>query len=135
MVRLLRNPVTPKRKPRGKPFEKGKSPNPSGVRKDGQPRRPKGYFADVRELCRLEGEQSIKAIIALRDDKKAPHAVRLGAAIHLLDRGYGRAPQSIDVNAHGTISIDASSALEIIESRIARIRERLGPPPLSLKPN
>jgi hypothetical protein len=135
-ARLTRNPVTPKRKPRGKPFEKGNKVNLTGERKDGQPKRRQGWAADVRELCRLEGEASIRTIIKLRDDPEAPHAIRLGAAIHLLDRGYGRAPQTLDVNTNATITVDASaSALEIIESRIAGIRARLGPPPLTLKSN
>jgi 2,4-dienoyl-CoA reductase-like NADH-dependent reductase (Old Yellow Enzyme family) len=66
----------------------GPSPNPGG--------RP-ALFAEVRQAAQEQGLASIKKLVDIRDDPKAPLIVQLAAANSLLDRGYGRAPQAIAI--------------------------------------
>jgi hypothetical protein len=56
---------------------------------------------------------------------RAPHAARVSAANSLLDRGYGRPAQSVDVSAMVTTTIARESARDIIARRLASIAERL----------
>ena len=75
--------------PRGRPFEKGRSGNPGG--------RPKAY-RKVVELARAETEESIRTLVKIRDDPEAPHAARGRAAEALLDRGWGKPTQPVDLD-------------------------------------
>lgn len=62
-------------------FRKGQSGNPGG--------RPK-LIGHVRELARAQTEKSIRKLVQILDDKKAPHAAQVAAARELLDRGWGK---------------------------------------------
>jgi hypothetical protein len=74
-----------KRKPRGKPFEKGNRANPGG--------RPK-IPAEVREVARGYTLQALERLAELMDQNDSP-AVAVSAAQALLDRAWGKAPQNI----------------------------------------
>lgn len=80
--------TTKKKTPRGRgrPFKKGQSGNPGG-------RSP--IIAEVRDLARKQTEESVNALISIRDNSKAPPAARVSAANSLLDRGWGKATQII----------------------------------------
>jgi hypothetical protein len=118
------NPAKPKGKPRGRPFRKGISPNPGGKRADGEPRARQIHFdADVRKLAREQGENAIETLTKIMNDAKAAHSSRIMAANSLLDRGYGRVSQSVELA--GTIRHQEDSPLELIMSRLAAIRQRL----------
>jgi len=69
-------------------FKKGQVTNPKG--------RPK-EVAHVRELARKYTKEAISTLaqICMSGDKDS---ARVAAAIALLDRGYGKAPQKLDVN-------------------------------------
>lgn len=72
-------------KQRGKPFAKGQSGNPGG--------RPKTSGA-VQDLARALTPDAIKALKeALQDDK-----LKVAAAKVILDRGWGCAPQSLEMS-------------------------------------
>jgi hypothetical protein len=47
------------------------------------------------------------------------------AANSLLDRGFGKPPQIVDINAGVTATITRESARDIIARRLASIAERL----------
>jgi hypothetical protein len=115
----------PKRKPRGRAWPKGQSGNPNGRPVSSNTPEMKQLVADVRALAQASGAQSIALLERLRDDENVPPAVRAMAANSLLDRGYGRPPQAIDLNATVlTGQLEEADPLDLIESRLAGIRER-----------
>jgi hypothetical protein len=114
-------------KPRGKPFPKGCSGNPGGKLKNPKAIRDRQVMADVKELSRLEGPEAVRQLAAIMKDERAPHAARVSAANSLLDRGYGRPAQSVDVTANvspGAV-LAPERARDIIARRLATIAERI----------
>ena len=80
-------------------FAKGQSGNPGG--------RPK-TIALLREFAQAETEANIRVLVAIRDNKKAPHAARVAAIRELLDRGFGKATQAISGPDNGAIEVHQS---------------------------
>jgi hypothetical protein len=77
------------------PWHKGMaSPNPRG-----RPREPK-TAADVRALAREKTGAMIEFLGRTALNAKAPFNARVQAAIEVLNRGWGRPHQSMDIN-HG----------------------------------
>ena len=126
-------------RPRGRPFAKGQSGNPGG-----RPINPKAIEQrklehDVRMLARDRGAEAIDRLVALMRgvvrveiDRKpvemvVPPMVQLAAANAVLDRGYGRPRQSVEMAGKDGDPLEhqETSALEVIKSRLAAIRERL----------
>jgi hypothetical protein len=70
-------------------FRKGVSGNPGG--------RPK-VEGQVREIARRYTSMAIETLAAIMVDEKAPPAARVTASIAILDRGYGRPAQALDLN-------------------------------------
>lgn len=73
---------------RGRPFPKGCSGNPRG--------RPKRDH-DIAAMARNYGADAITALASVMLNPNAPPATRVMAANSLLDRGFGRAPQALNV--------------------------------------
>jgi hypothetical protein len=66
---------------RGRPFQKGVSPNPGG--------RPKAV-GHLRELARKHTAEAVGTLLAVMMNSKSPPAARVAAASAMLDRGHGR---------------------------------------------
>jgi hypothetical protein len=112
-------------KPRGKPFPKGCSGNPGGKPKNPKAIRDRQVIADVKELSRLEGPEAVRQLASIMKDGRAPHAARVSAANSLLDRGYGRPTQSVDVTANVSAVLPQERARDIIARRLDSIAERI----------
>ena len=125
----------------GRPFKKGVSGNPAG-----RPPRPielRAIEADVRRLARERGSDAIEKLVALMrgavvvdvGDPENPKRIilpvgvqtQLSAAVAILDRGYGRPGQAVELTgkAEAPIVHESESAYEIIRRRLDRIAERL----------
>ena len=88
-------------------WQKGQSGNPGG--------RPKALHK-VTELCRAETDANVRTLIDLRDDPEVPPNVRAFCAEKLLDRAWGKAPQTVDMTVN-----DNRAAEELSTSELQRI--------------
>lgn len=78
-------------------FKKGQSGNPGGkapiVTSDGK---------SITEIAREHTQDAINTLASICKTPTEPAAARVSAAQHLLDRGWGRPKQDIDLNAKVT---------------------------------
>ena len=102
-----------KNKPRGRPFPKGTSGNPGGKSKS---------FLDVRQLARTFTAQAVHALVEALTDERS----KVAAAIALLDRGYGRPQQTIDMNVRRSLGDYLAAAASGIEDAETVERESTG---------
>lgn len=67
-------------------------PRPKGLPKTGgrKPGTPNKTTAPVRELAQKHGADAIAVLAGLMNDEAQPPQCRISAAVHLLDRGYGK---------------------------------------------
>jgi hypothetical protein len=126
-------------RPRGRPFAKGQSGNPGG-----RPIKPRTIEQrklehDVRMFARDCGAEAIDKLVELMrgvvkveiDGKPVqmlvPPMTQLAAANAVLDRGYGRPHQSVEMTGqdNGPTQSENTSAFDRIASRLASIAERL----------
>lgn len=69
-------------------FKRGQSGNPLG--------RPKADIT-IRDLAREHTSEAIKTLAEITTNKKASPSARVSAATALLDRGWGKPSQSLEV--------------------------------------
>ncbi len=67
----------------------GQSGNPAG--------RPKDY-AVMRDLARQKTEKAINTLVSIMDGRKSPANARVAAAVAVLDRGWGRPTQAMELS-------------------------------------
>lgn len=96
---MFQNNMQSKAKPKGNPawVKGGPSPNPAG--------RP-AVLADLREAARAFSQEALDTLAGVMRDPEAPPAARVTAARELLDRGFGKALQTVDVD----VKVDMAKA-------------------------
>ena len=61
----------------------------------------KKIIADVKELAKEYTAEALERIVGIMRNDAAPPAAVLGAAIHVLDRGWGKARETVEAAVHG----------------------------------
>ena len=56
---------------------------------------------EIRSLARSHTRTAIKVLVGVMNSKDATHSARLAAANSILDRGWGRPPQSLETASKG----------------------------------
>ena len=65
---------------------------------------------DIRSLARQHTALAVKTLVGIAAQHTAPQSARVAAAQALLDRGWGKPKQKIEVNQEITISLADSLA-------------------------
>ena len=95
-------------------FVPGNKANPGG--------RPKAVI-EVVELARAHTPQAMQTLAEIMTNEGAPPAARVAAASVLLDRGWGKAPQTVEHT--GTVKFEDMTP-EQRAGRIAALMAQLG---------
>lgn len=77
---------------------------PRGGARPGAGRRPGSATkatADVIALAQQHGDKAIKALVEIATSDKQPAAARVSAANALLDRGFGKPSQAVELTGKG----------------------------------
>ena len=88
-----------KNMPRGQPFEKGKSGNPGG-----RPKRTPEEV-DLIEACQTKTHAALETILQLMQESDNDR-VKLAAAQYVIERGWGKSPERIELLA-ATVDLTA----------------------------
>jgi hypothetical protein len=101
----------------GRPFPKGSSGNPGG--------RPKGLARYVRELVGADGRGIADYMLSVLGDEAERTETRIQAATWLADRGFGKAPATMNTGDGGPAVIKVVScfggeaAREMLAARLS----------------
>jgi hypothetical protein len=88
----------PKGGRRATSWKKGESGNIAGRPKRPETIEAKKIVADVKAAAREHTQVALDTLKAVMSDAKAPPAARVSAATAMLDRGWGRAKETVDAN-------------------------------------
>jgi hypothetical protein len=102
-----------------KPGQSG-NPAPRSAWKPGQSGNPAGRAkpeVDIAALARVHGTKCIEVVVRLMTRSK-DEKIKLAAAIALLDRGFGRPKQEMDINSNSTIELHLVAARAISSTLI-----------------
>ena len=87
-------------------FVKGDPNNPGRKFVKGQSGNPHGKSPQIIEVAKAAREHTAEALAVLADimrDRKATSSARVSAAVAILERAWGKAPQTIDLHRHGDV--------------------------------
>lgn len=62
--------------------------------------------ADIRSLARAHTATAINTLAGIMEQKEAPAAARVSAAIALMDRGWGKPSQTVDMTVRKAVARD-----------------------------
>ena len=90
--------------------------------------RPKGVVSEAKkqlsEMAKVHGKTALNVLVEVATNDAEPATSRVSAAVALLDRGYGRPQQSMDLsNEDGSLTARPDNE---IEAEIAAIQRKLG---------
>lgn len=52
---------------------------------------------ELSEMAKEHAERALQTLVDIAQDLEAPHSARVSASNAILDRGYGKAPQSMEL--------------------------------------
>lgn len=87
-------------------WKKGQSGNPGGRAKKPYKVAEQEAKQGVRDLCRSFTRDAVNALAEVVNNRKTPAAARVGAAIALLDRGWGKPVQVVAGEDGGPVRIE-----------------------------
>lgn len=102
--------------PNLKPFKKGQSGNPGG--------KPK-VKRTAEEIALKHAQKAVEEVAKLAFSPSAPDQVRLSALQTLLDRGLGKAKQSVDMNHTMTLNEEFENLLAQVHENKKRLRREM----------
>ena len=115
---MIGPPQISKNQPRGRPFPKGVSGNPGG-----RPRRTVDEAPQI-EACRQKTPEALATVLSLMQES-ANDRVRLAAAQFVIERGWGKAPEKVELIARaaeeplpGTDLSPRQAYLQLIKCRV-----------------
>lgn len=80
--------------------------------------RPKGsrnkVTADIKEIAQSFGQEAITHLVEIARDGDAPHAARVAAIREVLDRGYGKAKQGIEMTGEDGGPVETITRIELV---------------------
>lgn len=80
--------------------------------------RPKGsrnkVTADIKEIAQGFGQEAITHLVEIARDGEAPHAARVAAIREVLDRGYGKAKQGIEMTGEDGGPVETVTRIELV---------------------
>lgn len=85
----------------------------------------------LTDIARTHTNDAVRTLVEIMKDKKAPHAARVSASNSVLDRAWGKAPQSITGPGGGPIQtqgvvIDADKLRNMSDDELAALESALG---------
>jgi hypothetical protein len=98
MGKTTRPAENSKNLPRGKPFQPGKTGNAGGRPKKTEEERT------LEQMCKDKTPEALKTILAIMGQGEQERA-RLAAAQYIIDRGWGKAKESVELSGALTLSI------------------------------
>jgi hypothetical protein len=78
-------------------FKPGVSGNPGGRPRRAETIEAKRITADVKTLAQQCAPEAISTLKTIMLNEKAPSAARISASMAILDRGYGKARQEVEM--------------------------------------
>jgi hypothetical protein len=103
---------------RGRPFAPGESGNPGG-----RPRK----LTELREAAQAHSGAAIATLAEIMANRRAPARDRIAAARELLDRGFGRAPTSIELSGPNGEPLDLTGEDKLLAT-LRQLAEAAGSP-------
>ena len=83
--------------------------------------------ATLTDIARTYTNDAVRTLVEIMKDQTAPHAARVSASNSVLDRAWGKAPQSLQhTGANGGPIEYANLSEEEIDARIAALAEGAG---------
>lgn len=89
---------------------------PKGLPKTGgrQKGTPNKVTADIKEIAQSFGQEAITHLVEIARNGDAPPAARVAAVKEILDRGYGKARQDVELTGANGGPLETVTVVELV---------------------